>query len=87
MCSSDLKDFNFSAYQAVFFLEVDNLFDRRNVLNVYSRTGQPDDDGQQSEASLATNADLAERLDTLYDLDPQNYSTPRTMRLGVELHF
>jgi len=81
------KDFNFSAYQAVFFLEVDNLFDRRNVLNVYSRTGQPDDDGQQSEASLATNADLAERLDTLYDLDPQNYSTPRTMRLGVELHF
>jgi putative lipoic acid-binding regulatory protein len=74
-------------YLTTFFVEVDNLFDRRNVLDVYSRTGQPDNDGQYSAASLATDAELAEQLDNLYDLNPQNYSSPRTIRVGLEMSF
>jgi len=28
-----------------FFVEVENLFNRQNIINVYSATGEPDDDG------------------------------------------
>jgi outer membrane receptor protein involved in Fe transport len=69
-----------------FFVEVDNLFDRHNVLSVYSRTGLPDDDNIQS-TSLSLDADLLNQLDNLYDHDPQNYSPPRTVRLGLEYSF
>lgn len=83
------KDFSFNGgrYLTSFFVEVDNLFDRRNVLNVYSRTGRPDDDGQAFQGGLATNADLIAELDDLYDHNPQNFSTPRTVRFGMEINF
>lgn len=70
------------------FTEVDNLFDRRNVINVYSRTGQPDNDGQivRNTLDASVDAELA-RLDRLYDHDPQNYSPPRTIRFGLEYNF
>lgn len=68
------------------FVEVDNLFDRRNVLSVYSRTGLPNNDNIQN-TSLSLDADLLKQLDGLYDHDPQNYSRPRTMRLGLEYSF
>lgn len=71
-----------------FFIEVDNLFDRRNVINVYSRTGLPDDDNNVVGTGFAL--DMQEqltRLDRLYDHDPQNYSAPRTIRTGLEFNF
>jgi hypothetical protein len=70
-----------------FFVEVDNLFDRRNVLNVYSRTGLPDDDNNVVGAVSASMQAELTRLDRLYDHDPQNYSAPRTVRTGLEFNF
>jgi hypothetical protein len=69
------------------FIEVDNLFDRRNVLNVYARTSLPDDDGNTLGGGLVLNADEISRLDRLFDHDPQNYSPPRTIRTGLEFNF
>jgi outer membrane receptor protein involved in Fe transport len=84
------KDFSIGATGRLLslFTEVDNLFDRRNVIDVYSRTGQPDNDGQRVGTGLGANvqAELA-RLDRLYDHDPQNYSPPRTIRVGLEYNF
>lgn len=82
------KDFPFhSSYPLRLFVEVDNLFNKHNVIDVYSRTGQPDDDGRRTGAGLALDQNELERLDRLYDHDPQNYSPPRTIRAGFELNF
>jgi hypothetical protein len=65
-----------------FFVEVENLFDRRNIINVYSNTGLPDDDGQ--------GWSLSEEDQEEYDLlvkDPQNFDIPRTIRWGFEYVF
>jgi len=67
--------------------EVDNLFDKRNVLSVYSRTGSPDDDGQIVGGSLSANQSDINFYNQLSDHDPQNYSTPRTIRTGLEFNF
>jgi outer membrane receptor protein involved in Fe transport len=75
------------AYILSFFVEADNIFDRRNVINVYSLTGRPDYDGINPDAGLALSASELERYDQLYDHDPQHYSPPRTIRTGLELHF
>ncbi|MFH1686405.1 MAG: TonB-dependent receptor [bacterium] len=78
-----------SDYNMTFFVEVDNLFDRHNVINVYSRTGRPDDDGNRAMVGQSSTYDQQEldRLDQLFDRDPQNYSPPRTVRVGLELTF
>ena len=69
------------------FIEIDNLFDRRNIVNVYSRTGSPDDDGQATGSGLALDQKELNKYDRLYDHDPQNYSLPRTIRTGLEFNF
>ncbi len=84
------KDYrlNRNSWLLSLFVEVDNLFNRRNVMNVYSRTGQADDDGNAiGGASLALNQEELDYYDRLYDHDPQNYSPPRTVRVGMELNF
>jgi hypothetical protein len=70
-----------------YFIEVDNLFDRRNVLSVYQFTGLTDDDGVVVGTGLQLSETDLERANRLYDHDPQNYSPPRTIRTGIELHF
>lgn len=82
------KDWNLggSGKMLTFFFEIDNLFNRHNVLGVYSRSGLPDDDNIR-QTSLALDANLLSGLDRLYDHDPQNYSAPRTARLGMEYSF
>ena len=71
-----------------FFVEVDNLFNRRNVLNVYSRTGLADDDAQSAVTGFALeDQPEVERYDNLYDHDPLHYSPPRTVRTGLEFSF
>jgi hypothetical protein len=69
------------------FVEVDNLFNRKNVLNVYSTTGKPDDDSFAIQGGLSLDADQLQALDRLYDHDPLNYSPPRAMRFGLEFNF
>lgn len=83
------KDFGMAGGGALFtvFVEVDNLFDRRNVIDVYSQTGSPDDDNFRTLGGLSLNQQELDRLDHLYDHDPQNYSPPRTIRTGIEYRF
>ena len=69
------------------FVEVDNLFNKRNVIDVYSRTGLPDNDGWNTQGGLSLNQQEVDRYDQLYDNDPQHYSPPRTIRTGLELNF
>ncbi len=70
-----------------FFIEVENLFDRRNVVNVYTSTGEADDDAR---IALNVNSPDYEQEVLLYDLlakDPQNYDHPRQVRMGMEFNF
>lgn len=80
------KDFSIGLKKSLltFFIEVDNLFDRRNVLNVYSRTGLANNDGVATSSNDPVRLLELQRLDRLYDHDPQNYSAPRTIRTGLE---
>ncbi|MCK4257120.1 TonB-dependent receptor, partial [candidate division WOR-3 bacterium] len=39
------KDFQIAGVKLGLFVEIWNLFDRENIINVYSYTGKPDDDG------------------------------------------
>jgi outer membrane receptor protein involved in Fe transport len=73
------------------FLEVNNIFDRRNVVNVYNRTGQPDDFGYHYELTLdpegPATAEDVNNLQRLMAHDPQNYDAPRSIHWGLELMF
>ncbi len=88
------KDFRLSqsgSSKLRLFVEVNNLFNRRNVINVYSRTGKPDDYGYRYDLTLdpdgpATVEDV-NRLHRLMANDPQNYDPPRSIHWGLELMF
>ena len=83
------KNFHFGQnnYFLTAFVEIDNLFDRRNIINVYARTGLPNDDATSIIGGLSLDADELDRLDGLFDHDPQNYSPPRTIRTGLVFNF
>ena len=75
------------------YLQIQNLFDARNIISVYRATGNPDDDGYlTAEASqndiLSKNS--PESFIYLYSLavnNPSHYSLPRTFRLGMTFTF
>lgn len=75
------------------YLQVLNLFNTRNVLNVYNYTGTPDDDGYlsstQAQAAIAQANSAASFID-LYSIrmnNPNNYNTPRQIRIGLLFEF
>ncbi len=75
------------------YLQVLNVLNRKNILNVYSYTGNADDDGYlsstQAAAALAlTNSALA--FSDMYRIrmnSPGNYSLPRQVRIGLLFNF
>ncbi|MCH7690747.1 MAG: TonB-dependent receptor [candidate division Zixibacteria bacterium] len=84
------KEISFGAFNSrsmSFFVEVDNLFNKKNILGVYTNTGRPDNDGNAIGAGLALDANDISFYDNLYDHDPQNFSPPRTIRTGIEFSF
>ncbi|MCH7878258.1 MAG: TonB-dependent receptor, partial [candidate division Zixibacteria bacterium] len=83
------RDFRFgdSRFSLSIFFEVENLFNRRNVVNVYPN-GLPNADGVTvRDGGVLLSADETQRLNNLIVNDPQNYSAPRQMRLGMQLNF
>jgi outer membrane receptor protein involved in Fe transport len=76
-----------------FFVEIENMFDRRNVVNVYTNTGRPDYDGRRYNETVDPDGEgplTAEDVNRYYKLiayDPQNYSAPRKIRVGLEFNF
>jgi len=69
------------------------LFDRRNVVDVYTNTGRADNDGRCYEDTSDPDGSgplTVEDVNRFYRLianDPQNYSAPRIIRLGLEFNF
>jgi outer membrane receptor protein involved in Fe transport len=75
------------------YVQVLNIFDAQNIMNVYAATGNPDDDGYLAAAEyqnlINTQLDPQSYRD-LYSIranSPENYSSPRQIRLGVVLNF
>jgi outer membrane receptor for ferrienterochelin and colicin len=75
------------------YLQVLNLFNNRNVLNVYNFTGAPDDDGYlastQGQNSLRQNNSPAAFIDqyTISMNASGNYNSPRQIRIGLLFEF
>lgn len=75
------------------YFQIQNLFNTRNVVNVYNYTGNPVDDGylvsDQAQALLAEQTNREAYID-LYNRavnNPFNYSLPRRFRLGLVYNF
>ncbi|MDA3819758.1 MAG: carboxypeptidase-like regulatory domain-containing protein [Candidatus Delongbacteria bacterium] len=75
------------------YLEISNLLNSKNVLNVYGYTGNPNDDGFltysafQDAIATQTDEEAYRNYYAMYINSPYNYSTPRTIRLGVQFSF
>ena len=83
----------FNGYHTNVYVQVLNLFNTRNILDVYNYTGNADDDGYltstQAQAALAL-ANSAAAFSSLYSLRvnaSSNYSLPRQIRIGVLFEF
>ena len=75
------------------YLDIQNLFNFKNILYVYDYTGNPDDDGFLSAAAyrsiIETQTDQAAFIN-YYNMimkDPYNYSQPTRVSLGVQFGF
>ncbi len=75
------------------YLEISNLMNSKNVLNVYSYTGNPGDDGflnfADYQTQIATQNDVESYRNyyAMYINSPYNYTLPRTIKLGVQFNF
>ncbi len=82
------KQYTFNVY-----LQVLNALNTKNVLNVYKTSGLPQDDGYlrtgvgQQAVNAAISGDAFTYLYTLRMQNPNNYSLPRRIRLGVQFNF
>ena len=92
------KDFNFALTAKKIgtinvYIEFNNLLNTKNVTRVYHATGSANDDGYLSapewQNQINENLDPTSYRD-LYSIfvnNPYNYSSPRTIRLGVMFNF
>ncbi len=83
------KSFIFGKTQLTTYLSVVNLFNRDNVRNVYSGTGNPDDDGYlvTPAGQELANTDLKVKAYYARLNNPFNYENARQVRLGVRFNF
>jgi len=75
------------------YLQVQNLFNTQNIINVYQFTGVPGDDGylnstegQIEQEQVANKQSFVDLYEIVVD-NPNNYSRPRTIRLGASFNF
>ena len=75
------------------YLQILNLLNSKNILNVYSATGNPNDDGYlsapewQREINEQLDPQAFRQMYELYVNNGGNYSTPRQIRLGLSFNF
>ncbi|MEO6166035.1 MAG: hypothetical protein ABIO46_06955, partial [Chitinophagales bacterium] len=91
------KDFKIGnedkSYYINVYLLVQNLLNTANVISVYGYTGNPDDDGYidsavgQQAVQTQLNPESFEYLYGLKTDNPNNYSQPRRIHLGVQFNF
>jgi outer membrane receptor protein involved in Fe transport len=75
------------------YLQVQNILNTANIVNVYQYTGNADDDGYLTTAvgiddvASQTNPNAFADMYTVKLNDPNNFTRPRTVRLGLTLDF
>ena len=75
------------------YLQVLNVLDKQNITSVYRSTGNPDDDGYLSSPDGVKDTNGRTNPQSYYDLyqiavnNPNNYSLPRRIRLGLQVNF
>ena len=84
------------------FASVSNLFDTKNVINVYSRSGNAYDDGFLTDPALSSEivaangqtyvdlykyVNLENRQHYMRDFGQDVFSSPRVVKMGVEFRF
>ena len=75
------------------YVDLQNLLNTANVLGVYRKTGNPDDDGYLANASSQSSIQSQTDEQSFRDMysvainNPFNYSRPRRIRLGLMLNF
>jgi outer membrane receptor protein involved in Fe transport len=75
------------------YLQILNLLNSKNIMNVYSATGNPNDDGYlsapewQREINEQLDPQAFRQMYELYVNSGGNYSTPRQIRLGLSFNF
>ena len=84
------------------FAYVDNLFNRKNVINVYSRSGNAYDDGFLTDPALSSeivaangqtyvdlyrNVNLENRQHYMSDFGLDVFDTPQVVKMGVSVNF
>jgi outer membrane receptor protein involved in Fe transport len=80
-------------FHSEIYLVVTNLFNTKNMIAVYTATGNADDDGylnaatSQSDISTQTNTTSYKDLYLLKIADPSFYALPRMIKLGLTLNF
>lgn len=75
------------------YMQIENVLNRLNVIDIYSATGNPDDDGYltapQFQNEFKSAADEASFRQLYYAkmYSGANYSLPRRMKIGIRLDF
>ncbi|MCW3078301.1 MAG: TonB-dependent receptor [Bacteroidetes bacterium] len=75
------------------YVQVLNLFNTKNILNVYNFTGNANDDGYLTSGQAQSSLSKANSAASFYDLysirmnAPGNYNLPRQIRLGLMFEF
>lgn len=75
------------------YLQVQNILNTKNIISVYRKTGNPNDDGYLAAAEFQNN--IASQNDeqsyrdlySVYVNNPDNFSQPRRIRLGLMFNF
>jgi hypothetical protein len=75
------------------YVNVTNLLNSKNILSVYSATGDPDDDGYltsskyQQEIRNQLDPEAFIQMYQIYVNRGSNYSTPRQIKVGASFNF
>lgn len=69
------------------YFDIDNLFNRRNVITVYPITGSPYYDGTDISDNSGYTAEEVSYIHDLYTNNPSNVSQGRTYTFGISFHF
>jgi hypothetical protein len=84
------KFFSAGKFDVGFFIDVRNLFDKVNVVDVYDRTGKPDDDGyaplRESYRTVEEYLAATENWKAFVK-DPDHYGGPRRILIGATFDF
>jgi hypothetical protein len=76
------KALNVAGIKYSFGFFIDNLFDRKNVIDIYPRTGRPDDPGQRARTFIRN----YQNSTTVYD-QPGFYGPRRSVQFVTEIDF